>query len=42
MRQSPNLRRTLRARPQTRHLRTFRVMNFGFLAALMIIARLAN
>ncbi len=41
MRQSPNLRSTLRARPQIRQRRTLRVMNFGFLAALMIIARLA-
>jgi len=41
MRQSPNLRRTLRARPQTRQRRTVRVMNFGFLAALIRIARLA-
>ena len=41
MRQSPNFRYTLRARPQTRQRRTGRVMNFGFLAALMIIARLA-
>jgi hypothetical protein len=41
MRHSPNLRSTLRARPQIRHRRTLRVMNFGFLCALMIIARLA-
>jgi len=41
MRQSPNLRKTLLARPQERHRRTLRVMNFGFLCDLMIIARLA-
>jgi hypothetical protein len=41
MRQRPNLRRTLRARPHTWQRRTFRVMNFGFLAALILIARLA-
>ncbi len=38
IRQRPNLRSTLRARPHFRHRRTLRVMNFGFLAALMIIA----
>ena len=41
MRQSPNLRSTLRGRPQTRQRRTVRVMNFGFLAALIRIARVA-
>ena len=41
IRQRPNLRRTLRARPQTRQRRTVRVMNFGFLAALILIALLA-
>jgi hypothetical protein len=41
IRQSPNLRRTLRARPQTRQRRTVRVMNFGFLSALILIALLA-
>jgi hypothetical protein len=41
MRQSPNFRRTLRARPQTRQRRTVRVMNFGFLADLILIALLA-
>jgi len=41
MRQSWNFLYTLRARPQMRQRRTVRVMNFGFLAALMIIALLA-
>ena len=41
MRQSSNFRSTLRARPHTRHRRTVRVMNFGFRAALIRIARLA-
>jgi hypothetical protein len=41
MRQSANLRYTLRGRPQTRQRRTVRVMNFGFLAALIRIARVA-
>ena len=41
MRQRPNLRRTLRARPQIWQRRTVRVMNFGFLAALIRIALLA-
>ena len=35
------MRRTLRARPHTWQRRTVRVMNFGFLAALILIARLA-
>lgn len=41
MRHRPNLRYTLRARPQIRQRRTLRVMNFGFRAALILIARLA-
>jgi hypothetical protein len=41
IRQSPNLRSTLRARPQTRQRRTVRVMNFGFAAALILIDLLA-
>lgn len=41
MRHRPNLRYTLRARPQIRQRRTWRVMNFGFRAALILIARLA-
>jgi hypothetical protein len=41
MRQSPNLRSTLRGRPQIWQRRTVRVMNFGFLAALIRIARVA-
>src|SRR5262245_35588345 len=41
MRQRPKRRRTLRGRPHTRQRRTVRVMNFGFLAALMRIARVA-
>jgi hypothetical protein len=41
MRQSPNFRSTLRGRPQTRQRRIVRVMNFGFLAALTRIARVA-
>ncbi len=41
MRQRPNFRSTLRGRPQTRQRRIVRVMNFGFLAALMRIARVA-
>src|SRR6266496_4313308 len=41
MRQSSNFLYTPRARPQTRQRRTLRVMNFGFLAALILIARLA-
>jgi hypothetical protein len=41
MRQSPNLRSTLRGRPQTRQRRTVRVMNLGFFAALIRIARVA-
>ncbi len=41
MRQRPNLRNTLRARPQMWQRRTVRVMNFGFLAALIRIALLA-
>ena len=41
MRHSPNLRRTLRGRPQTRQRRIVRVMNFGFFAALILIARVA-
>jgi hypothetical protein len=41
MRQSANLRYTERARPQIRQRRTVRVMNFGFFAALILIARVA-
>ena len=41
IRQSWNLRYTLRARPQVRQRRTRRVENFGFRAALTRIARLA-
>jgi hypothetical protein len=41
MRHRPNFRRTLLARPQTWQRRTVRVMNFGFLAALILIALLA-
>jgi hypothetical protein len=41
MRQSPNFRSTLLGRPQTRQRRIVRVMNFGFLAALTRIARVA-
>jgi len=41
MRHSRNFRSTLRARPQTWHRRTVRVMNFGFRAALILIALLA-
>jgi len=41
MRQSPNLRSTLRGRPQTRQRRTVRVMNFGLRAALILIALVA-
>src|SRR6266567_1403907 len=41
MRQRTNFLYTLRARPQTRQRRTLRVENFGFRAALMIIALLA-
>jgi hypothetical protein len=41
MRHRPNLRSTLRGRPQERQRRTVRVMNFGFFAALIRIARVA-
>jgi hypothetical protein len=41
MRQRPNFRSTLRGRPQTRQRRMVRVMNFGFFAALIRIARVA-
>ena len=41
IRQSANLRYTLRGRPQTLQRRTVRVMNLGFLAALIRIARVA-
>jgi hypothetical protein len=41
MRQRPNLRNTARGRPQTRQRRIVRVMNFGFFAALIRIARVA-
>ena len=41
MRQRRNFRSTLRARPHTWQRRTVRVMNFGFLAALILIALLA-
>ncbi len=41
MRQRPNFRNTLRARPQIRQRRTLRVMNFGLRSALTLIARLA-
>ena len=41
IRHSPNLRSTLRGRPQTRQRRIVRVMNFGFFAALILIARVA-
>jgi hypothetical protein len=41
MRHRPNFRSTLRGRPQTRQRRIVRVMNFGFLAALIRIARVA-